>query len=334
MITVGIIGLGGMGLMHYSCYLAMGEAVRITAIAEGNTEKAKPFAEKIDATLYSDANALLDAERPDVVDICLPTFLHASIAEKAMEKGAAVFIEKPVALFREEAERLLFVQEKTGAKVQVGQVVRFMRAYRYLKKLVDDKTYGNVISGSFHRHSFRPSWAGGNLSDYKKSGTVALDMHIHDIDFIRYLMGGDPDTIEAHATRDKEGVIQQIFATYTYGNSVICADAGWDFPNCFPFDAGYRVKLEGATVVFAGDVKVYPEDGEMFYPQLPAEFEGTADVGINISDMGAYYEELSYFINEIVKGDGEEIAPLSEAVKSACIAWREIELAGGMKKSY
>ncbi len=332
MITVGLVGLGGMGLMHYSCYLAMGDTVRIVAIAEGNTEKAKPFAEKIGATLYADANTLIEAEKPDVIDICLPTFLHASVAAKAMEKGTSVFIEKPVALFEEEADMLLRVQEKTGAKVQVGQVVRFMRAYRYLKKLVDDKTYGNVISGSFHRLSFRPKWAGGNLCDYKKSGTVALDMHIHDIDFIRYMMDGEPDTVDVRATRDKEGVIQQIFATYTYGDSVITAEGGWDFPDAFPFDAGYRVKLEGATVVFAGDVKVYPEDGEMFYPKLPEEFEGTADVGINISDMGAYYEELSYFIHEIVKGNGEEIAPLSEAVKSERLAWREIELAGGMKK--
>ncbi len=331
MITVGLIGLGGMGLMHYSCYLEMHDKIRIVAIAEGNTEKAAPFAEKIGAKLYVDAGELIEKEKPDIIDICLPTFLHAKFAAQAMEKGAAVFIEKPVALTPDEAEMLLRVQEKTGAKVQVGQVVRFMQAYRYLKTLVKEKTYGRVRSGTFRRLSFRPRWAGGNLCDYKRSGTVALDMHIHDIDFIRYMMEGDPDTVEAAAVRDEEGVIQQIFATYTYGDAVITAEGGWDFPDCLPFEAGYRVKLEGATVVFDGEVRVYPEDGEAFAPELPPEFKGTADVGINISDMGAYYEELRYFVDRIVSGNGEEIAPLSEAVKSARIAWKEIDMVGGMK---
>ncbi len=332
MITVGLIGLGGMGLMHYSCYLEMKDSVKIIAIAEGNTEKAKPFAEAAHAKLYADANALLENERPDVIDICLPTFLHAQFASKAMKNGASVFIEKPVALFPEEADELLRIQKETGAKVQVGQVVRFMRGYRYLKNLVEDKIYGKVVSGSFYRLSFRPKWAGGNLCDYKKSGTVALDMHIHDIDFIRYMMGAEPDIIEAHAARDSEGVIQQIFATYSFGDTVITAEGGWDFPDNFPFSAGYRVKLEQATIVFDGiQLKVYPENGDVFEPALPEEFQGTADVGINISDMGPYYEELSYFIHEIVLNGGKEIAPLSEAVKSANVAWKEIEIAGGMK---
>ena len=76
---------------------------------------------------------------------------------------------------------------------------------------------------------------------------------------------------------------------------------------------------------------VYPEDGEAFAPQLPAEFNGTANVGINISDMGPYYEELKYFVDEIVSGNGKEIASLSESVKSARIAWKQIEMVGGMK---
>lgn len=329
--TVALIGLGGMGLMHYCCYLEMKDKVKIVAIAEGNTEKAAPFAEKVGAKLYADAEELLKEEKPDIIDICLPTFLHARFAAKAMENGAAVFIEKPVALTAEEAEMLLDVQKKTGAKVQVGQVVRFMQTYRYLKNLVKEKTYGRVISGTFRRLSFRPRWAGGNLCDYRKSGTVALDMHIHDIDYIRYLMEGDPDKIEAAAVRDKEGVIQQIFATYSYGDAVITAEGGWDFPDCFPFEAGYRVKLEGATIVFDGEVRVYPEEGTMFIPELPPEFQGKADVGINISDIGAYYEELKYFVNEIVDGNGEEIAPLFEAIKSAQIAWRQIDMVGGMK---
>ncbi|MBR3576780.1 MAG: Gfo/Idh/MocA family oxidoreductase, partial [Clostridia bacterium] len=55
----------------------------------------------------------------DIIDICLPTFLHTEYAIMAMEAGKNVFIEKPVCLTPEEADKLLDAQKRTGAKVQV-----------------------------------------------------------------------------------------------------------------------------------------------------------------------------------------------------------------------
>lgn len=331
MLTVGLVGCGGMGSMHLNCYLAMPDRVKVTCIAEGNTAKAEPVAGRIGAKLYASADELLENEKPDIIDICLPTFLHAKYAAMAMEKGCALFLEKPVCLTAEEADRLLEVKRRTGARVQVGHVVRFGDAYRWLKEAADAGTYGRVLSGSFERLSFLPKWAGTNLTDYRRSGTVALDMHIHDIDFVRWLMGGDPDSVSAAAVRDTEGVIEQIFAAYRYGDAVITAEGGWDFPDSFPFRAAFRVKLERATAVFDGKLTVYPADGEPFTPVFPPRFKGKADLGMNVSDMGGYYLELDRFVSDLEKGIEPLSAPMEDAVAAARIAWKEIALSGGMK---
>ena len=76
-------------------------------------------------------------------------------------------------------------------------------------------------------------------------------------------------------------------------------------------------------------LQVYTEEGECFTPELKDEYEAEVDIGINVSSLGGYYSELRYFIDEIIKGDGKAIAPLSEGIESARLVWKEVESAGG-----
>lgn len=334
MLKVGLIGCGGMGSVHANGWIALKDRVQIVAIADPREEKAKAFAEQTGARLYPNGEALLEHEQVDVVDICTPTFLHTRYAVAAMEKGASVFCEKPVCLTRQEAELLLKTQEKTGAKVQVGQVIRFWDEYRYVKHAVENGTFGKVLSGVFARLSPKPKWAWEDwFNDYKRSGSVALDLHIHDVDFIRYLMGGEPDRFHTTCTRDDEGVIQQIFTSFEYGKAVFTAEGCWDFPDNYPFSMAFCIKFEKATVVFHSDqnLTVYPADGEAFQPELDKMYAEEKDSGINVSNQGAYVNELSFFVDYVTKGVKEEIAPLSEGVKSVLLVLDEADAAGGIK---
>jgi predicted dehydrogenase len=335
MLKVGIIGCGAMGSLHATCWLALPQHAELVAIADVDGKKAKEIIKKHpNIKFYSTGEELLEAENElDVIDICVPTFLHTKYAVDAMKKVKNVFIEKPVCLNEQEAELLLKTQEETGAKVQIGQVVRFMKGYAWLKDVVDKGTYGKVVSGVFKRLSHRVTWSWENwFNDYTRSGTVALDLHIHDTDFVRYLMGGNPDNVDSKVVRDSDGVIQQIFTTYTYGDAVITTEGCWDFPPAFPFNASYIVRLEKATVVLSGKVIVYLDNGEKIVPELVDDYEPDIDLGINISALGAYYTEIKYFIDNIINGNGTEIAPLSEGIESARLIFKEIELNGGAKK--
>lgn len=324
MLKVGLIGCGGIGAVHAQCWLAMGEDVQLAAIADVSTERAQKYADRSGARIYADGKDMLDSEELDVVDICVPTFLHAEYVLYAMERVHNVIVEKPVCLGEAQAQQLLEGQKKTGALVQVAHVVRFTDAYTYLKEAVATGRYGKVLAGEFSRISPRPMWMKGH-DDLNRTGGMALDMHIHDVDYIRYLMGGEPEDMSSWGVRDQEGCIQHIWTSYRYGDALLIAEGSWDYPANLPFAATFRVRLEKAALVLDGEgvLTVYPEEGDKFVPELgPKE---TMDLGINVSDLGPYLKEIRYFVENIRTGNQEGIASLSEAVESCRLVWKELQ---------
>ncbi len=335
MIKIGLIGCGFMGGMHAACYKALSSMdIKVVAVADVRRDFAKKAAEMFGAEIYETGMDLINKADVDTVDICLPTDLHTAHAVAAMKAGKNVFIEKPICLGADEMTLLLETERQTGAKVQVGQVIRHWREYVWLKGIVDSGIYGKICSGSFRRLSNLPTWAYENwLHDASRSGTVAVDMHIHDVDFVRYILG-EPTNVTACAQRDTEGRITHINSLYNYGeNCMISIEACWDYPVDFPFTADFRVKFEKATVVFAGgEITVYPMEGGAVKPELPKEVEMENDIGGNISSLGGYLTELKYWLEGLEGKNDLSIATLSEAIESAKLVLREVKLVGGAQK--
>lgn len=329
MIKIGLIGCGFMGGMHSACYNAI-ENAKVVAVADIRKEKAEEIASIHHAQIFLTGVELINNADVDVIDICLPTYLHTEHAIMAMKKGRNVFIEKPVCLTKEEGELLLATEKETGAKVQVGQVIRSWDEYVWLKETTDKKIYGEIQTAVFQRLSNWPAWGWENwLHDAKKSGSVALDMHIHDVDFMRYLMG-EPNAFHSNVMRDEKGIIEQIFTTFTYDNAVVTVEACWDYPNDFPFSMGFRIKFEQATAVLdSNGLTVYLKNGGHMKPEIKPVFEGNNEIGGNLSSLGGYYNELKYFIDRLEADEPLTIAPLCEGVKSVELVLKEIENVGG-----
>ena len=323
MIRVGLIGCGGIGAVHGNVWLLLKDKAELVAIADFNTVKAEELAAKCSARVYKDAVEMMEKEDLDVVDICLPTFLHTEFVIKATQYVKNVIVEKPICLYEEEAVRLLEAEKEPGALIQVGQVLRFAEPYRYLKKVADSGEYGRVVTGDFWRLSPKPVWVNG-YNDVTRTGGMAIDLHIHDIDFIRHLMGGEPESVVANHVTGKDGVIEHVWATYRYGDVVLMAEGAWEYPTCMPFAAGFRVRLEKATLTLddRGILTVYPEGGEAFVPQLADAVE--MDLGINFTDVGEFINELGAFADAIEKG-GPAAVPLADAVAAFRIAKKELE---------
>lgn len=333
MLKVGIIGLGGMGTAHSNCLEALGDKVIVSAVADLVPEKREAAVKRFGTQAFETGEDLIKNADVDAVFICLPTYLHAEHAALAMKKGIHVFCEKPLCLTEEEADMLVKVQQETGVKAQVGQVIRFYDEFVWLKNIVQSRKYGKVCSGVFTRLSPNPKWSWENwFNKPELSGTMATDLHVHDVDYIRYLMG-EPDDVSSSATYGANGVLNQIFTTYKFGDAIITSEGCWDYPDDFPFQMGFRVRLEKASVVFsANELTVYPEEGGCIKPDIKAEFDKSVDMGINVSDLGAYYNEVKYFIECIEKDVPIMIAPLSEGAKSLELVLKEIELSGGKTK--
>ena len=91
MLKVGLIGCGFMGTMHVNCYKNI-EGVELVALADLRADKAAELAKGTSAVLYGDGKDLIANADVDIIDICLPTYLHAEYAMLAMDKVKYVFV--------------------------------------------------------------------------------------------------------------------------------------------------------------------------------------------------------------------------------------------------
>jgi len=332
MIKIGLIGAGFMGMTHAQCYVALkGSAnFQVTAVADDDPERARKIADLFGAEVFESGEALIEQADVNTIDICLPTYLHTRHALHAMEKGYHVFIEKPVCLTEEEAGQLLEAQQRTGANVMVGQCIRFWAEYDVLKQIHDEQRYGKFVSGVFSRVSPRPTWGWQDwIHDESRSGSVALDLHIHDVDFVRYLLG-DPDEMNSQAIHG-ESTIEHIFSRFRYGDAIVSLEATWNYPQEFPFEMAYRVQYEQATIVFSSQksptLTIYSNDGNVLTPDLSSQAQSGGDRGGNISDLGGYVNELRYFLERLENGEAIDNATLQDGVDSFLLTLKEINLA-------
>ena len=321
MLRVGLIGCGFMGTMHAKCYKII-DGVELVAVADVRDGYAEKCAEGTSATVYSDGMELIENAEVDIIDICLPTYLHAKYALAAMDKVKYLFIEKPVTLTAKEADALIEKAKACGTEVQVGQVVRFENEYLPLTKIVKEGKYGKVISANFRRLSPCPDWGFENwLHNIERSGGCAMDMHIHDTDYALYLFGKPEKYYSIRNTLGEKN--SYINTLMVYPEVAVSLEGSWALPAERPFEASYRVVFEKATVEYINDKITLYEGGKTTDIEIKRiALEGGA--GGNISDLGGYYNELVYFTDKAKKNEPIDEATLGSAANSLKFLLEEI----------
>ena len=299
MLNAAIIGFGGVAqsvhVPAYETLEAMGK-VRLVAACDidpGQFHKkleiniASSGERLVDPHFYTDLEEMLAKERLDLIDICLPTYLHARYAIDMLGRGYHVQCEKPMARSSKECAQMLAAATAAKGRLAIGQCLRFSGAYLFLKDAVDANTFGRPVSAIFRRISAPPIWAWDNwFMDCARSGGCLLDMHIHDVDVARFIFG---DPIAASCvTRDVYSGDDIAHTRLIYDGPSVLAIGDWS-QHGVDFSADYRVAFETATVIYEdGAVTVYPRDGEAWTPALPA------------ADM--YMKELEYLADIAVSG--------------------------------
>lgn len=294
MVKIGLVGLGGMGTVHHSNYKVM-EGVEVIA-ATGTSDKDRENAKDWGIPLYESVEKMLDEEDIHVVDVCTPTFLHKDHVMAALEKGISVICEKPLALKVEDAKDMFKKAKEKNVHIYVGQVVRFFKEYQALAQVIKSGEYGKVLDAQFLRLSARPRWnQGGWLFDKEKSGQLAFDLHIHDIDYIVSVFGKPKAfTFTSAGNKDKDFKEHYRF-NYDFGEFNVSAEAAW-YNAEYPWTAEYRVYFENAVMESKNDqVVAYEFDKE---PRIfDTEEKLKIPTGINVPPTGVYFEELSHFID-------------------------------------
>jgi len=295
---IAIVGVGGMGTVHYHNYAQI-EKAEVRAVV-GPSESDQKKAEKWGVKVYQDLDSLLQKEDVDLVDICTPTFLHVELALKALAAGKNVIIEKPIALHQEEAERVFALASEKEALVFVGQVLHFTKEVEILKEAVQSGKYGRVLDAYFSRLTAAPDWsAEGWLFDKEKSGLLPFDLHIHDLDLIVSLFG-PPKSYNYQAAGRKNSKFREHYRfNYQFDNLNVGAEAAWYNAN-YPFTARWRVYFEEGLLVNEDELIFYPASGEAV--RFDTEAEPKIETGINLPPTAMFYHELSHFIDCAERG--------------------------------
>ncbi len=225
---IGIAGAGVMGSIHGEAWQKTG--AKIIGVLDKNTELAAPLAEKLGALVFTDLKDMIPYI--DVIDVCVPTFLHYSVVMESARNGIHVICEKPLARTLEQGIEMVRECRKQNVKLLPAHVLRFFPEYANAKKTVQRGELGKLGIIKLSRESFAPRKSNDNwFMDYEKSGGILLDLCLHDLDYSRWIAGevssvyaktikGDhPELACDHALiilEHKSGVLSHIQGSWSY----------------------------------------------------------------------------------------------------------------------
>lgn len=322
MIKVGLIGNGGIAAPHKAAYAKL-DGIALEAYCDALSANL----EGLEGRCYTDIDEMLRAEqgRLDFVDICLPTFLHAEVAVKAMEMGFHVLCEKPMALNTDQCRDMLETASRTGKKLMIAHCNRFLDAVKLIKQTLVSGELGRVVSADFRRDSYlarQDTW----LCKGAQSGGALIDTHIHDVDLIRTLFGMPGSVSAAAASVITQGGYDTMSVNYQYDNGpIVHATCSWVLPHNKFNSRALRVNFEKGYIFCDRTV------GREVFQMVTADGAVTDLAKTQLAQI--YYDEIAYFADCIENNKPVCLCPPEEAADAIEIAMAEIRSAdaGGVK---
>ncbi len=199
-LRVGVVGVGGIGVDQHLPGWAKVPFAEVVALADPSPGAlARASAVVPDARRTEDWRDLVDAEQLDVIDVCTPNALHGPVSLAALRAGKHVLCEKPLATTSAEVRELAEAARKSGRLLMAAQQLRFDKAARQLKGLVDAGMLGDVYyaRAQWLRRRLlpaRPTFTERRLA----GGGPAFDIGVHVLDLACWFMGWpEPLTVSA-----------------------------------------------------------------------------------------------------------------------------------------
>lgn len=187
-----VIGVGAMGRHHARVYREL-EGVELVGVADPSPENADFVARRHGVPTFADHRALLQETRPDLVSVVVPTKLHLAVAGDAIDAGAGVLVEKPIAATVEEGRRLIERARAAGVVLTIGHIERFNPAIRALKERLDAGALGRAFCLRARRTGPFPARV--------RDVGVVVDLATHDLDVMRWLVGAPVVRIQAETAQ-------------------------------------------------------------------------------------------------------------------------------------
>ncbi|MBD3254694.1 MAG: hypothetical protein GF383_06355 [Candidatus Lokiarchaeota archaeon] len=313
-LKVGVIGYGYIAKIHMAI-LKIFPDVKVTSVFSRSEKKVRGYRK---VTFYKDYIEMLEKEKMDIAMITTPTHTHQEIACACAEKGIDIFLEKPMARTVEECDTIIDSMKENNVKLFVGHSLRFWQNYasveNYLKS--NKSKIGEIQSISSKRLSTFP-WSKW-FADQNKSGGVILDLSIHDIDYVLWLLG-IPISVSCEASkinRYEMDLYGESITKLKYQNANAECEASWAKPE--DYELLMKTRVIGSTGVIEFDEETISNKEELQIENI-------------YKSDNAYYNQLEHFFDIIADRKKDFlISPneAKEAVKVCLAANRSAENQG------
>lgn len=290
----GVVGTGAIGREHIKRIKDKLSGAEVSAVTDVNQEFAKKTVEDLglDANIYADDKALINADEVDVVLVTSWGPAHEATVLAAIQAGKYVFVEKPLATTAEGCLKIVEAEIKHGKRlVQVGFMRRYDKGYRQMKEAIDSNFIGEpLMIKCAHRNA--------EVGESYTTDMAILDTFIHEIDTLHWLVNDDYKSIQVTYPRKTRHALEhlndpQLVTVETEGGIIINAEI---FVNC---QYGYDIQCE-----------VVGEDGVVKLPEVNTlEYRKNAVLGSGIyTDWkdrfnDAFNEEFQAFVDSIKEND-------------------------------
>lgn len=316
--NVGIIGAGTMASVHLAGYMNM-QNVNVVGIVDKHQGRGKKLADKGHTQYFSSLDHLLAEAQVDVVDVCVPTPFHKEYVLRSASAKKHVICEKPVARHLEDAREMIEACKTQGVRFFVAHVVRFFAEYTRMKELVLDGSIGTVGTVRAKRGGAFPEATEDWYASVEKSGSLIVDLMIHDFDYLRGVLG-EVERVYAKSLLGRElNRLDHALVSLRFQNGVIAHLEGtWAEPS------GFSTQMEFAGT---GGIITHDRDKEVAVRSAFRHVE-TSPAGVNVPDSpilkSPYQLELEHFLHCIEIGEESKVTP-EDAYKALEISLAALE---------
>lgn len=196
MLTIGIVGTGGIARAHIDGYQRFGEECEIVALCDPAPGRAEALRAELGldgARVYTDAAEMLAAEQKlDLISVATPPSTHAALSIQALEAGVDVLVEKPMAPSLEECDAMIAAAKDNGRLLSVVAQNRFRDDIATLKEVLDSGlagpvTHAQVSSAWWRGTEYYDLWWRGTWE--REGGGCTLNHAIHHLDMTLWMLG-------------------------------------------------------------------------------------------------------------------------------------------------
>lgn len=305
---LGIAGVGYIGEVHLK---AAEEVLDVEVVACASSRPQEIQWRFPELRVHSTYQDLLNDPAVEAVVICVPTYLHEQYTLEALGKRLHVLCEKPMALNPHAASSMVAAAKNSDRILMAAQVLRFWPQYVRIKELVESGAIGRVQTIAAYRLGKSPprnTW----FHDPAKSGGCLLDLQIHDVDFVHWLLG-TPDHVRTYGIQCVSGCWDHVFTTLSYPGTIATVEASFLMPDSRPFSSGIRVVGTKGSIEYEFQVGTNIQEREVASHHFRLYEAGGESTESAADTEDPYVAQLRYFARCVEHGEDPKICSPDES---------------------